>query len=51
MMDTLMNWASQPETHWWVLALVGLAFTMEAVRVSRRALWGDFFEDDVEEDY
>ncbi len=51
MMDNLLAWASEPSTQWWVLALVGLAFTAEVIRTSRKALWGDFFDEDIEDDY
>ena len=51
MIDAILDWASAPMTPWWVLALVTAVFAAEAVRVSRRALWGDFFEDDIEDDY
>ncbi|MEM7768591.1 MAG: hypothetical protein AAF253_14080 [Pseudomonadota bacterium] len=46
-----MNWAAEPATQWWTLAIVALALTTEAIRTSREALWGDFFDEDIEEDY
>lgn len=51
MMDGLLAWAREPSTQWGVLALVALAFTGEAIRSSRQALWGDFFDEDIEDDY
>ena len=51
MMETMLAWASAPNTQWWVLAIVALAFTTEAIRTSREALWGDLFDEDIEDDY
>ncbi|MEL6286783.1 MAG: hypothetical protein AAFR41_12210 [Pseudomonadota bacterium] len=51
MMETMISWVSEPTTQWSVLAFVALVFTAEAIRTSRHALWGDFFDEDIEEDY
>ncbi|MEM0986087.1 MAG: hypothetical protein AAGJ32_07560 [Pseudomonadota bacterium] len=51
MMETLLAWAQSPTTQWWTLAIVALVFALEAIRSSREALWGDLFDEDIEEDY
>lgn len=50
MIESMVDWASQPETAGWVLGGGIAILIVEAVRQSREALWGDFFGDDYEEE-
>ncbi len=50
MMEMLVEWSRDPATAWWVVAVVGAIIGVEAVRVSRRALWGDMFGEEGDEE-
>lgn len=50
MYETILAWAEAPATPWWVLCGVATIVTAEAARVSRRALWGDLFGDEADDD-
>ena len=46
MIETMMEWAGQTSTAWWVLAGAAVVITVTAVRESKSVLWGDLVEDD-----
>ncbi len=50
MIETMMLLATDPATPWLVLAGAGGLLAIEAIRSSRRALWGDFFADEFDDD-
>ena len=45
MIDVMVNAVQQPAAPLMVLCLAGLAVVVEALRVSREALWSDLFEE------
>ncbi|MDF1681055.1 MULTISPECIES: hypothetical protein [Ponticaulis] len=45
MIDVMVNAVQQPAAPLMVLCLAGLAVVIEAMRVSREAMWSDLFED------
>lgn len=49
MIDFLMSVATAPITPWIVLGGAAMIIVVEAARVSRTALWGDFFADEWED--
>ena len=50
MIDSLVNWASQPSTSILVLVVAAAIIIVKATKDSRTALWGDFFADEFDED-
>lgn len=46
MFDALLELAREPTFLWSVLAVAAAATVVEAVRASRKALWGDLFSED-----
>ncbi|MEM6534775.1 MAG: hypothetical protein AAF613_03955 [Pseudomonadota bacterium] len=46
MLEYMVEWAGQARTAWWVLAGASIIIVVEAVRVSKKALWWDMLEDD-----
>ena len=49
MMELMMNIANHPATPWWVLIGVGLIVAVEAFRSGSAPLWGDMFDDPLDE--
>ena len=49
MIDVMMKVAQNPVTPWLVLCGAGMIVVIEAVRVSRTALWGDMFTEDMDD--
>lgn len=45
MIDVMVNAVQQPAVPLMVLCLAGVAVVIEALRVSREALWSDLFEE------
>jgi len=49
MTDLMMNIALHPTTPWWVLIGAGLIVTVEAFRSGPAPLWGDMFDDPMDD--
>ena len=49
MVELVMNIANNPATPWWVLIGVGLIVTIESMRSSSTPLWGDMFDDPLDD--
>lgn len=49
MVEMVMNVAANPATAWWVLAGAALIVVIEAAQSSRKILWGDIGEDEIED--
>ena len=49
MSEIVMNIANNPATPWWVLIGVGLIVTVETLRSGSTPLWGDMFDDPLDE--
>tara|TARA_Y100000052_G_scaffold27195_1_gene34091 strand:- start:10474 stop:10611 length:138 start_codon:yes stop_codon:yes gene_type:complete len=45
MIDVMVNAVQQPAAPLMVLCLAGIVVVIEALRVSRKALWSDLFEE------
>lgn len=45
MIDVMVNAVQQPAAPLMVLCLAGIVVVVEALRVSREALWSDLFEE------
>tara|TARA_B100000678_G_scaffold157887_1_gene131884 strand:+ start:28598 stop:28735 length:138 start_codon:yes stop_codon:yes gene_type:complete len=45
MIDVMVNAVQQPAAPLMVLCLAGLVIVVEALRVSREALWSDMFDE------
>ncbi len=45
MIDVMVSAVQQPAAPLMVLCVAGLAVVVEALRVSRKALWSDLFEE------
>ncbi len=50
MIEAMINWASQTETAVLVLAVAVIVIVVEATRQGRKALWGDFFYDEIDDE-
>ncbi|MFN3214139.1 MAG: hypothetical protein ACE37M_13630 [Henriciella sp.] len=46
MIETLVNWAGQSSTAWWVLSLAVICILVEAIRTSADVFWADMVEDE-----
>ncbi len=46
MIETMVNWAGQSSTAWWVLSVAVLVILFEAIRTSKDVFWADMVEDD-----
>lgn len=46
MMESMMEWASQPSTARWVLAVAVLVIFVGAIRASEQVFWADMIEED-----
>ena len=46
MIETMVEWAGQASTAWWVLAGAAVFIAVQAARVSGSVMWGDLLEDD-----
>ncbi len=46
MLSNMIEWASQPSTAVWVLGGAAVIIVIEAVRVSKKALWWDLLDED-----
>ena len=49
MSEFVMSVANNPSTPWWVLIGVGLIVAVEAFRSGPAPLWGDMFDDPLDE--
>ena len=49
MVEKLMDVAANPAVAWWVLAGAALIVVIEAAQSSRKILWGDIGEDEIED--
>ncbi|MEM1150646.1 MAG: hypothetical protein AAGI03_08825 [Pseudomonadota bacterium] len=50
MIESMVNWASQPSTAVFVLVGAVAVILFEATRQGREALWGDFFYDETDDE-
>ncbi len=46
MLENLVEWAGQSSTARWVLVGAAVIIVIEAVRVSKKALWWDMLDDE-----
>jgi len=46
MIDTMVEWAGQASTAWWVLSLAVLVILVEAIRASKQVFWADMLDED-----
>ncbi|MEL6858713.1 MAG: hypothetical protein AAFO74_10020 [Pseudomonadota bacterium] len=46
MIESMVDWAGQSSTAWWVLSLAVGVILFEAVRTSKQVFWADMIEDD-----
>ena len=46
MIETLVNWAGQTSTAWWVLSVAVFCILFEAIRTSADVFWADMVEDE-----
>ncbi len=46
MIEALLDFVREPAVLWSVLAVAATMTVIEAVRASRKALWGDLFSED-----
>ena len=50
MIDSLVQWASEPSTSVLVLVVAAAIIIVKATKDSRTALWGDFFADEMDDE-
>ncbi|MEM7494388.1 MAG: hypothetical protein AAF296_13495 [Pseudomonadota bacterium] len=46
MIETMVAWASQTSTAWWVLGAAAMIVLIVALRTNEDTLWGDMIEDE-----
>ena len=46
MLESMVNWAGQPSTAWWVLSGAALFILVQSVRASADVFWADMLEED-----
>ncbi|MEL6694266.1 MAG: hypothetical protein AAFQ12_14745 [Pseudomonadota bacterium] len=46
MIETMVNWAGQSSTAWWVLSVAVFFILVEAIRTSADVFWADMVEDE-----
>ncbi|MEL6824871.1 MAG: hypothetical protein AAGA89_12690 [Pseudomonadota bacterium] len=46
MLNSMIEWAGQTSTAWWVLSVAVLVILVEAIRASKQVFWADMIEDD-----
>ncbi|MEL7108670.1 MAG: hypothetical protein AAFV59_10610 [Pseudomonadota bacterium] len=46
MIDTMVEWAGQASTAWWVLSVAVLVILVEAIRASKQVFWADMLDED-----
>lgn len=46
MISSLIEWAGQSSTAWWVLSVAVLVILVEAVRASKQVFWADMLDED-----
>jgi len=46
MLESMVEWAGQTSTAWWVLSGAVLVILVEAVRASKQVFWADMLDED-----
>ena len=46
MIETMIEWAGQSSTAWWVIAGAVMVILFEAIRTSKSVFWADMLEED-----
>ena len=46
MIESMVNWAGQSSTAWWVLSVAVFLILVEAIRTSADVFWADMVEDE-----
>lgn len=46
MIESMVEWAGQSSTAWWVLSVAVLIILVEAFRASKQVFWADMLDED-----